>query len=799
MLSTGPWLRALALAFAALTAACSSDRWIRISPLSGESSPDRINLWPFFYSDGGATSVLWPFFDVDQEGFAARPFFATEDGTWSVLYPLSHFEGDQGWFFPFFQTEFYTGAFPIAHFGALSYIGPYWWRPEAGDRGLFPLAYLSDGLNYVGPAWWIKGGGTELDGGLFPIATFGSFNHVGTLWWLNGSPGWGLFPLFGIGRTKHVGPVWWSRDDQGSLSGGLFPLLHSDPASHDFAFHPFYAKFEDREGRSVSRSILLGLGHSSRTPRSEVDWLLPLYYSRTARDSREHDRVVVPLFWTRARGSTESTFTLLGHRISDSRGTKQAIYPLWWSRTRTGAGESSWQTLFPFFHSSRSGTARHVITPLGGWGWDADGTEYLNVLGPLFHHSRNTDGSRRRTAFLWPLYDRLEDGDMTRTSSIPFFSTTRSDQGQTGWYALGLGHHAKRGEERAHRFWPLYSHSEQAAPDTLYDLTLYQSRRVGDRSSTQLFPFFASRRTAGSHEVDVLLGLGNYRRSGTTKSWTAWPFASRAEGAEHPGLAYDWTLVGSSQWDSGHRFHIGGPLLYSSETRSDPERTARRRRVLLLYTSEWEELSSDSLPHSDHLHPINRVSHRKQSFLFDAFVNQSESFRVWRTPITRQETESVRAALAQDRPDLSSLELARLERARDLFARNGADVGPEREDLRHAAENFVTEESELRHRRRLRVPLLYSYERTDDEVRQSGPLWLFQSKSEPGSSKFSLLYYLYRSETRAGHTRRDIFPFITADTSAEHTKFTFLWRLLHYERHGDRRGGHILFIPWGKR
>jgi hypothetical protein len=48
-----------------------------------------------------------------------------------------------------------------------------------------------------------------------------------------------------------------------------------------------------------------------------------------------------------------------------------------------------------------------------------------------------------------------------------------------------------------------------------------------------------------------------------------------------------------------------------------------------------------------------------------------------------------------------------------------------------------------------------------------------------------------------GATSRDIFPFISWDTEANATRFSFLWRVLRYERDGARRGGHVLFVPWG--
>ena len=101
------------------------------------------------------------------------------------------------------------------------------------------------------------------------------------------------------------------------------------------------------------------------------------------------------------------------------------------------------------------------------------------------------------------------------------------------------------------------------------------------------------------------------------------------------------------------------------------------------------------------------------------------------------------------------------------------------------------------------TPLVFHHARDGDAVAWSSLLGALDYETDGTDSSFDLLWYLYRQHTTDGVTRRDLFPFVTWDsgtsrsTGEDRTEFSFLWRLLHYERRGDRRGGHFLFFPWG--
>lgn len=71
-------------------------------------------------------------------------------------------------------------------------------------------------------------------------------------------------------------------------------------------------------------------------------------------------------------------------------------------------------------------------------------------------------------------------------------------------------------------------------------------------------------------------------------------------------------------------------------------------------------------------------------------------------------------------------------------------------------------------------------------------------KKEGLSEKYHALWFLYRVKREGDKTHRDFFPFITWDTAPESSRFSFLHRVVHYERTETGRRFHLFFIPLWK-
>ncbi len=774
LLRKSPCFAALLLVVSTLvfgaTSCKSADRMLRISPLMGESTRERVNLWPLAYHDRGATSILWPIFDIDQNGFALRPLVAKEGTSTSVLFPLAAYDSrtKTGWLVPAYKFENNFGLFPIANFGSASWILPFWWNK--------------------GPTGQIE------NGGLFPLALFGDFNYVGPVWWASEKDSFGVFPLFAAGELNHFGPIWWDSEPRGESSAGLFPLAWYGNEGKRFGLLPFYSHTLTDD--SARRWYLMGLGHSYRKPDLKESWLFPLYYLR--KTPKEEDRALFPFFWKRTRGDDSHVFTLLGDRSVDPNGSGLNLYPFWWSNENE-AEERAMRMLLPLFYYEREGDSRTLLSPLGGYGWTGSGdSRYVNLLGPLYHQSQSLDGTEERTAFLWPLFERHRTPEVTTTRALPFWSHRETPEFSESFYALGLGHHRESEEGSASRLWPFYSHYDTYnEPDVLYALTLYGARDHGDLTRRWLFPFYLSTTTEDSTDLDYLVGLGNYRRSPEGKSWRFWPFVSKSEGFAQPDPLHHLTLVGSAKWEGGESHHFGGPFLYIKEKIETELEERESTGLLTFFWKERHKLRGLHIPSSTGASQENRTKLRSSSLVLDIFVNRDETFHVWKDDVLTREEARLLATFSPsyEGPDVVPESKAK---ARAVLEERGVAVkGSDDEALLQALSEFTEANSEVVEREQIRIPLLYGYKRTNEQKEWYGPLWLVNSYSDETVSKTNVLYYGYRSKTEGTKTTRDIFPFITWDSDEEETDVSFLWRFFRYHRKGEERGGHILFIPWG--
>ena len=74
-----------------------------------------VNIWPFFFRSNAYWSVLWPFIDCDEYGFAVRPFYNQEGDDHSIFFPLSSWNTAEksGWVLTGAWGPGYAGCLPM--------------------------------------------------------------------------------------------------------------------------------------------------------------------------------------------------------------------------------------------------------------------------------------------------------------------------------------------------------------------------------------------------------------------------------------------------------------------------------------------------------------------------------------------------------------------------------------------------------------------------------------------------------------------------------------------------------------
>ncbi|MDF1798502.1 MAG: hypothetical protein P1V81_04950 [Planctomycetota bacterium] len=429
-------------------ASCQSlQRLGRVSPLAGEVAEDRINLWPLYYQNGSEVAVLWPIFDVDEQGFALRPLVTHDGSDWEVLPPIVWWDADSDdWIFvPAYSLEGSWGLFPVFGFGDLSYVGPAWWSEDGG--GLFPLAAIGDGVSWVGPVWWRKdAAGDVATHGLFPLYTHGErLNNVGPVVWERNEAGELAYlmalPLLGFAH----------RDDGSGMVLGLFGGRGWDAAGETTWLNvlgPVYHR--SRSGDDQSTHLLWPFAHWSDGTGGSDWYLWPLLGSETSATD------VVPVEGG-ADGAADSrpvartrTWALAGLIEGSGSGGLDSlrVAPLFSHRSAAAGGADllDWLTLFG--HQSYGDGARslHLGTPLGfHHDQSGDTVRWGALLDILDYEADGTDSSFE---LLWYLYRQRTTGNQTRRDLFPFISWDTGEDSTEFSFLWRLLHYESDGDRR---------------------------------------------------------------------------------------------------------------------------------------------------------------------------------------------------------------------------------------------------------------------------------------------------------------------------------------------------------------
>ena len=401
----------------ALTGCAASDRMVRAVPFWADDElpdPDRVNVWPLYYQTDDLVTVLWPIFDVDEEGFALRPFLARDGNDWSALYPLAGWNTEDGhwWVLPAYSFEKNRGFFPLWNFGE--------W-------------------NHVVLAWWLDDdAGDVSDWGVFPLFGVGEVGHVGPVWWesaRNDEPGsWGIFPVAFFGeRSGYFVPAWWRENENGGLEQlGVLPLFfYENDEGYERLITPLGGRSWGGDGEKGFVNVLGPVfHHSTDGERSYTSLAWPIFVLE--RDGEELDARVFPLFRYTTGDDASSMSMLAGLIGHDRKGENESFrlaplfaynrgMPSWfWDHFTLYGYRERLPTDVPEGSEPQRDVSMHIGTPLlFHYRRTGDRTEWGSLLNILDYEA---EGDESSFAFLYWLYRQQREGEQVRRDFFPFFT-----------------------------------------------------------------------------------------------------------------------------------------------------------------------------------------------------------------------------------------------------------------------------------------------------------------------------------------------------------------------------------------
>jgi hypothetical protein len=335
--------------------------------------------------------------------------------------------------------------------------------------------------------------------------------------------------------------------DDGSSTTWLTPFFHRttqpDGSTRDYHVGPFF-----------------------RGPRHWV--LFPLAYS-VGEEGKKHQGILPPLFvrgpgyvgsplmftgWWRDKNDDDWFWlTPLFHRTWDAGGTARHTHALTWFK-----GED-YEVLFPFGYRFGKRGKRHfgILPPLyhqgpsykvappllSGWYKTSDGSHETWIT-PLFHHSRNPDGSLKQMHAL--LFGRSKNAVVF----FPLYWKWKDALGRTRRVIPWLYHAASggAGAKEIDVLWPLFTYRRGAKLDTSLRtrlrLSTYQRGEDGfEFHFLGAFPY-ARRRGGSSLSFFPLVWLKRRPRAGVPAEIYLGPFGSLAwREVDYTRRRYRWRVL----------------------------------------------------------------------------------------------------------------------------------------------------------------------------------------------------------------------------------------------------------------
>jgi hypothetical protein len=830
---------------------------------------ERINLWPLLYRRPGFTSVLWPLADFDKNGMAIRPFYVQDKNEYSILFPLSGWNpvnGD-GWVFTGYWNKNANGIFPLYHVGNdLGYVLPVWWTKKYFGGPLVCFA-RKKGVNFVGPVWYNSKSGKS---GFFPFVLHEGFSrgYCFPLYFYDCKADEKLIlPLFGA-----LGHYYRSKDDQslmvltychsnydkGRVVNDMFlplylyrrvedksyivsiPFIYTSSAGGKEYFIDILGPlfFKDKSKDESYTGVMWPLGGRSACKDSTTTWAVPLFLSR---ESDGWKRVFTLPF---SYGSSDKGYfmNVLGpvfhYDKDEERAYTGVMWPFGGFIDRKDGDKTAWGVPL-FYYSNKNGYSRFLSLPFSiGNGKDKG---FVNVLGPVFHHSKNRKDSL--TFVMWPFagYESSRGGAMSWV--FPFYCKDDDGNKSSLWVMPYYSEDNKAEKKEVRAFLPFYHTRKTPKEESLWIFPWGQSETKSGEYSAGVFPFGFYESDSKNKKLICPLFLSSFSNRETNllwpllkysydkdKSFRFWPLVSVYDDLPSPVVNV-----------SDKSVSVLTPLCFYYGTEKTKKSESRRLSVLSLTGSVRKLDDKSCLESGIGMYGKNGVTLEHDYDYYLLYYRSRKKEKVWNTDkINTRDIGKVvnlwrklsNSKTLMDRYESSGKDFEKRyhdvpidkkwykdclkdyndkavkyrmqysdERSRlsVLLKKHGFSVkGDDEQALKASLAEFEKKFSKIEnHGFNLFLPFFFS-SFDDEQSKWNFLLFLAEGKESKDYSSFRILKYLYRQQYQKDKYNYDIFPFINYRGSKKFSKFSFCWRLfsMRKDKTSGKTSGHILFIPF---
>lgn len=551
-----------------------------------------------------------------------------------------------------------------------------------------------------------------------------------------------LFPFAAWNPVNGDGwvlPGYWDDDNL-----GIFPLFHR---GNNFQYiGPFWWE-DDSYGILISGIT------------DERYFLGPLWMLR---NTDHYEGGVFPFI---RLGNPEENwiFPIYNHEIKPQTTFHRVLFgSVAWLQTEIDGDYNYW--VIPVLVGEKNNNSYLMILPLGMYAFNDVTKDYCYWLLPWL----DKQSDDYRTQALFPLY-LYSESNQDKLLVTPIFSYGWGDEGRTLFNIMGpIYHHdVSKKETTIACVWPLSYYNRKNGRVKWCSFPLISNDVDG--------PFIVY------YDKDDLRILGPF----------VFSYDSRKGYAQHPFNGFpDRDRIMSNldfeQTPKNRSWNIQSLLFFNSSHTYSPD--------LYPYWNRTSDLPSVNLGAS------SVIEETKDYFMF--FGTTWQRIKSWQPEIDQADIRTIKRSLepvyGKNKEGDRTLEPPNLTNSIKILKKYKyppKDSTPI--EVCKAVVKFAEENTEVYERREVNIFPFFDYDSYRDHYEWDF-LYILVNDEQHGKDtrRFSILKYLYRMKQKGEIISRDIFPFISWDSSPDGYKFSILWRLFNIESSKDGYKGHICFIPF---